>query len=91
MKKGSIQAPIYKKDEPFPLVQSSPPLQLSGCILYAPPAAAPAIFVHICLLCNGTCYITGGGGGVVHKIVYIYVCVCVPSETKLDSLDKNQT
>ena len=42
--------------------------QLSGCILFAPPSHAHAIFLHNDFICNGTHSVTGGelrgrGGG----------------------------
>ena len=44
----------------------APPL--NGCTLFGPPDAR-AIFLYNDQLCNGTCSLTGGGGGGAHNVL----------------------
>ena len=57
----------------FRLCPPPPRPQLSGCILFAPSPDARAIFLHDDSLCNGTCSVTGGGGGTNGKDPYSYI------------------
>ena len=60
---------MFEKRDLFRLCP--PPPELSGRILFSPPDAR-AIFLYNDLLCNGTCFVTGGritywGGGTNEK------------------------